>query len=414
MKIGIIGLGKLGLPVALAIESKGHKVYGFDNSGAVMNMVMEKKFTYKEVDAQEMLEKSALELKPVDWLVENCDIVFMAIQTPHEEKYEGTVRIPKERADFNYRYLQAAVSGFSHWAIAKNKKVPLVIISTVLPGTIEREIKPYLNPDFVKLVYNPFFIAMGTVIYDFLNPEFVLMGVEDEEAANILQNFYSTIHSKPFAKMPIVDAELTKVSYNTFIGMKIAFVNTLMEICYYKDGNVDNVTNALKMATDRLISPKYMSAGMGDGGGCHPRDNIAMSYLAKELNLSHNLFEDIMQAREDQTEFLAHFIIDHKNIAKAAGVDLPVFILGKSFKPETNIQTGSPAILLANILAEKGIDFQHLEEDGQFGDKPVLVFVATMHKRYVDQPFPQGSVVIDPFGFIPEREGVKVIKIGRN
>lgn len=407
MKIGFIGLGKLGLPVALSVESKGHQVIGWDASEVVRSNISARTLPYKEVGAQELLTNSKLELSQ-DF--NGCDIVFMAIQTPHDHRFEGTVRIPEERADFDYSYLIQAVKDFVQ---AQTTPVTLVLISTVLPGTIEREIRPLLS-DKISFVYNPFFIAMGTVIPDFTNPEFVLIGrdpyqVDDHmHPIESLKAFYRTIHDKPLIEMPIRDAELTKVAYNTFIGMKIVFVNTLMEICHKNGGNVDNITNALKQATDRLISPKYLSAGMGDGGGCHPRDNIAMSHIARVLGLSHNFFDDLMMAREHQTEFLADLIVKKHQETK-----LPILILGRSFKPETNIETGSPAILLGNLLDEIDVDFQQLQET-DFIKEPTLVFIGTQNEIYAHYNFPRGSIVIDPFGYMPEQEGVEIIRIGRN
>lgn len=410
MKIGFIGLGKLGLPVALAIEDKGHEVVGWDAVEAVRSNIYARTFPYKEVGVQELLNKSKITLSP-DF--NGCEIIFMAIQTPHDPAFEGSTRIPKERADFDYSYLIRAVTEFVQ---AQTTPVTLVLISTVLPGTIEREIKPLLS-DKISFVYNPFFIAMGTVIPDFTNPEFVLIGrdpyqVDDHmHPIESLKAFYRTIHDKPLIEMPIRDAELTKVAYNTFIGMKIVFVNTLMEICHKNGGNVDNITNALKQATDRLISPAYLNAGMGDGGGCHPRDNIAMSHIARKLGLCHNFFDDLMMAREQQTAWLADVAIDLLN--KNEGYHL--VILGKSFKPETNIQTGSPAILLRNILEDKGVFATHYGEEDEIAlTKKDVIFIATKHAQYAGLKFPRGSVVIDPFGYIPKREGVEVINIGRN
>ena len=210
-------------------------------------------------------------------------------------------------------------------------------------------------------------------------------------------------------KTAIKNAELVKVSYNTFIGMKITFVNTLMEICHKTGCNVDQVTDALKMANDRLISPKYLTAGMGDGGGCHPRDNIAMSWLANKLNLSHNFFDDLMMSREHQTDWLADLI-------EGAAPNGNVYILGKSFKPETNITTGSPAILLHNLLKERGrhdvvcYDPHVDEHPPSFGQG--LYFVATQHREFLEFEFPEGSVVLDPWRYIPEKENLKIIRIG--
>ena len=402
-----MGLGKLGLPVALAIESKGHQVYGYDVSPAVLETITSRVLPYKEVGAQELLEKTHITWATPLEMAHECDIVFLAIQTPHDPKYEGATRIPEERVDFNYDHLKAAAGKISEAAKEAGREIIVVIISTVLPTTLEREIYPLLN-EFVHLCYNPFFIAMGTVVPDFLNPEFVLLGVKDQKTADKVKEFYATIHDKPFAEMPVVDAELTKVAYNTFIGMKIVFVNTLMEICQKVGGNVDNVTDAVKKATERLISPKYLSAGMGDGGGCHPRDNIAMSHIARKLSLSHDFFEDLMLAREHQTEWLADIVVE-----KASASGLPVIILGKSFKPETNIQTGSPAILLANLLQEKGIEFKHIGEEEAIEVQKAVFFIATKHAVYQGIKFPTDSIVIDPFGYIEYQRGVDLISIGR-
>ena len=188
---------------------------------------------------------------------------------------------------------------------------------------------------------------MGTTIKDFLSPEFVLFGYDDAGAADVAEGFYSTLHSRPVYRTTIKNAELIKVSYNTFIGMKITFVNTLMEICHKTGCNVDQVTDAIKMANERLISDKYLTAGMGDGGGCHPRDNIAMSWLGSNIDISHNFFDDLMMAREHQTDWLADLIVEQDQDYRE------IYILGKAFKPETNIVTGSPSVLLDNLLKER-------------------------------------------------------------
>lgn len=408
--IGFIGLGKLGLPCAYAIASKGHDVYGTDLNPDVKKYIEEKRIPYMEEGMETLMQHHTVNFTDLDDVVDKCDIIFVPIQTPHEYKYEGCTRIPEERDDFSYEWLKKGLTDLSESINLQTKDKVVIIISTVLPGTIEREIKPIIkdNSKF-KLCYNPFFIAMGTTIYDFLNPEFVLFGVDDENAATIAEDFYKTLHNRPFYKTAIINAELIKVSYNTFIGMKIVFANTLMEICHKNGGDVDQVIGGLKLATDRIISTKYLRGGMGDGGGCHPRDNIAMSWLAKELNLSHNFFEDIMKAREDQTEFLADLIMEHEG---------PYFILGKTFKEETNLTVGSPAILLYNILKERGIEVTHIDpfvDDADFDLVKGTYFVATRHKFFKYLDFPEGSTVIDVWRFMGESQNdkVKYIKVGK-
>ena len=420
-KIGFIGLGKLGLPVALSIESKGYSVCGYDINPSVETYLKNRSIPYQEIYADELLENHNIDFCSIDEVIQNSDIIFVPVQTPHDPLYEGTTRIPESRVDFNYEALQSAMKSISESVEKNGEEKIVVIISTVLPGTIESLIKPSIS-DKIKLCYNPFFIAMGTTVRDFLNPEFILLGVDDEEAAKKVESFYSTLHDKKVFRTSVKNAELIKVSYNTFIGMKIVFANTVMEICHKIGADVDSVIDAISLANVRLISPKYLRGGMGDGGGCHPRDNIAMSWLAKKLDLSHDFFEDIMFAREDQTEWLAKICMEH---------NLPIVILGKAFKPETNIQTGSPSLLLYSMLKDEyKADVKIFDpiSDGEEAfvsqisestdsNSPYLYFIGTQHNYFKEFPYNPNSIIIDPFRYMEsnnhiESNSIKIISIG--
>ncbi|MBC8303898.1 MAG: nucleotide sugar dehydrogenase [Pelagibacterales bacterium] len=420
MNIGFLGLGKLGLPVSLAVEGKGHKVYGYDISKHTIDDIKNKKIRYREEWVDKYLPNTNLEITNIDDLVKKSEIIFVPIQTPHDPLYEGVTRIPNKRIDFDYSFLKAGIKDLSA-AIEKNKEDKVVIIiSTVLPGTIRNQIKPLLG-QHTKLCYNPFFIAMGSTIRDFLYPEFILFGVDDENASIKAQSFYKTICDSPFYKTTIENAELIKVSYNTMISTKISFVNTIMEACHYlPNTNVDDVTNALKMANKRLISGAYLSAGMGDGGGCHPRDNIALSHLSQKLNLSYDWFDGIMMQREKQTEWLANLIIENSQGRQ-------INILGKTFKPETNLILGSPSILLENILIEKGkkvftwdpyLDESYEEvlskNNWNKKNQKHTFFIGTKHAEFTKFKFPDNSIIIDPFRYIFNIAGSKIIRLGDN
>lgn len=391
MRIGFIGLGKLGLPVALAIESKGHTVTGYDENPKVINSILKREMNYEEAGAPELLKKTKIKTGELKYII-NSDIIFIAVQTPHEPEYEGITPVPYQRKDFDYSYLRKACLQLKKEIEIQKANPLLVVISTCLPGTIEREILPILD-----VVYNPFFIAMGTTIQDFLNPEFVLIGGGNEK----LNKFYRTIHKKPIYNCTIKEAEMIKVSYNTFITTKIAMANTIGEMCYKIGINPDNVMNALFMATDRLISTKYLRSGMGDGGGCHPRDCIAMSYLARNTDMSYNWYENLIRQREKHAEWQAELIE-----AISDEYDLPVVILGKAFKKNTNITTGSPAILLTNYLTTS---FEHLEFEPI--KKKAIYFIATDHDKYASYKFPKGSVIIDPWRYLKPQKGTKLIQI---
>lgn len=416
--IGFVGLGKLGLPVALSIASKGYNVFGYDINKDVEKYIETKTIPYQEVKMDELFKNYTVNFTDIKTVIEKSDIIFVPVQTPHDSLYEGVTKIPNTRVDFNYTALIAAIQNITNIVNELQQEKIVVIISTVLPGTVEKYIKPVLS-EKIKLCYNPFFIAMGTTVNDFLDPEFVLLGVDNKEAADTVENFYSTLHSKKVFRTSIKNAELIKVSYNTFIGMKIAYANTLMEICHKIGANVDTIIDAICLSDRRLISGNYLRGGMGDGGGCHPRDNIAMSWLARELNLSHDFFEDIMLAREHQTNWLADLCLQY---------NLPVVILGKSFKPETNIQTGSPSILLYNILKEKiqveiydpkiDTEFDKLTEHITNKQTPYLYFIGTKHEYFKTFNFNKNSIVIDPFRYIEKNDtttsnNIEIINIGK-
>ncbi len=416
MKIGFIGLGKLGFPVAIAIAHKGFDVVGFDPKIAAMpqgNLALEG--GYKNQSFEEIVAATTLRLGTRQEVCEHADILFVAVQTPHEPRFEGRTILPPtdDRADFYYGNLKEATRQID---LHIKKPTTVAVISTMLPGTSRRELFPIFanNPDF-HFVYNPSFIAMGTTIEDFLYPEFVLIGGDDDDASHQIRRmarFYSDLMPKVrMHVMSVESAELTKVAYNTFIGAKIAVANTIMEICdAIPQADVDDVTGALKKANRRITGPNYMSGGMGDGGGCHPRDNIAMSWLAQKLGISHNIFEDIMRCREDQARYLAALILDHARGRSAT-------ILGYAYKPGTDLIAGSPAMLVADIL-HRHSDFDYTMIDPVVAHRSIpylsdtIVLIGCKHKEFAEVPFGNNVTVIDPFRYIPDQDGVEIIRIG--
>ena len=320
MKIGFIGLGKLGMPCAEAMAERGISVSGYDKNISRISKLVDIKYTLAEA----VMEK---------------DIVFIAVPTPHEEGYDGREPIGHlAPRDFDYSILKSVVEECNH---LMSQKQILVIISTVLPGTIRRDIAPLaIN---TNLVYNPYLIAMGTVKEDFLDPEMIMMGNEHggmDRPTAMLQHFYRELLG--FNARTEVgtweEVEAMKIFYNTFISNKLTLVNMIQDVAH-KLGhmNTDVVTRALAHSTKRITSPRYMKAGMGDGGACHPRDNIALRWLSRELDLGYDLFGAIMSAREQQAENMAQEILKHgKN----------VFFSSNSYKPGTDLVDGSYSLLV--------------------------------------------------------------------
>lgn len=420
MKVGFVGLGKLGLPCALA-ASRVHDVAGYDRDQRIAEIILSQKYPYREAGVEGLLQNFAtLNFKmcgSVEQVVIESDLVFLAVQTPHQPEFEGSTPLTERRADFDYSFLKEAVYEVSNAAKNLQKHVTLAVISTVLPGTSQRELLPLLDRNWVRFAYNPLFIAMGTTIRDYLKPEFVLIGADDARTGNVIAGYYEKLHDAPHSRVSVASAELAKVSYNTFIGMKIVFANTLMQVAEHLAANVDEVTETLSLATDRLISPAYMRAGMGDGGACHPRDNIALSWLSRQLFMDYDLFGDVMRIREQQTRWLAHYVVR----SAAYHNFLPIVVLGTAFKAETNITTGSCSVLLVECLkAEKGVLDHGLwtidpEVTGTdlMPEGPAVYVHATPHKKFRELEFAEGSVMVDPWGNYPDKPGLIVERIGR-
>ncbi|MDB4351089.1 NAD(P)-binding domain-containing protein [bacterium] len=327
MNISFIGLGKLGLPCAEKIAEKGHIVEGYD---------IERKQT-EHVRQRSTIEKA----------VRNADIVFVAVPTPHDPKYDG--REPSHHLppkDFDYTIVNEVLDECNKHM---NKRQLLVLISTVLPGTVRREfVERTYN---TKFLYNPYLIAMGTVAWDMVNPEMVMIGTEDGSEtgdAKQLTDFYKTImeNDPRYVVGTWDECECIKVFYNTFISAKIGLVNMIQDVAQ-KQGNinVDVVTKALAESDHRIMSSAYMKAGMGDGGACHPRDNIALRYMAQELDLGYDLFAEIMKARDIQAKNMAKEILKHGN---------NIMFTSDSYKPGVDYKEGSYSLLVQHYVKELG------------------------------------------------------------
>ena len=819
MKIGFVGTGKLGMPCALAVNYKGHEVFAYDVDPECMQ---KERFPHKERDPFNnrptivpLLRESSIQFVPLASVIHESEIIFVSVQTPHAPQYEGITRLPAERVDFDYTYLINSIREISNLVADLDEQKIVVIISTVLPGTIRREILPII-PENLLLVYNPFFIAMGTTIQDFLSPEFVLLGVNDVYAKQRVFDFYKTLVTDELVswddvspetregKIPCVEttldnAELIKVLYNcfsgdtkvslldgseqeikslvgtgkhwfygcfegkiipvvgeavvgkraqrlvsvtldnreivrctpdhkwlmrdgqyrkakdlrpgdslmplyrrpstkeddkvvlnyemyldpvdkswrfthrmldhlipavhfngeefevcertkehvvrhhldldysnncfenlvwvtwgdhnnyhrrfasqqkkawwrnhpeegqrlrekisskmkerwrdpeyrklmqvfqsenlskvwkakwsdpvwrekmkgvsrenmlkllsdpvfvealrkrsserskslhadpnsklykwqhsegykqtfirlgqcvicrekmatgmhlkthdltyksyqelhnhkvvsvvasdvedtycikvvhpchnfalsagvfvhnTYITGKISMINTAMEVCHKSPNtDVDSVTKALILGNRRIISPSYLQGGLGDGGGCHPRDCVALSWLSRKLDLSYDWFEHLMLCRENQTEWLADLILEQCRLH-----NLPIHLLGRSFKPETNLTIGSPAVLLEALLKEhefevisfdpnvtyvdvEGVDLAAISQDYVRMVGAAIYFIGTKHECFRRVKFPSGSVVIDPWRFIDQDQSsdVELIRVG--
>ena len=388
-KIGFIGLGKLGLPCAEVI-AKRHDVTGYD---------------IVKANTERVLQKDT-----IAECVADRDIVFVAVPTPHDPAYDGKAPTAHlEPKDFDYSIVIDVLKEANKYM---DDSQLLVLISTVLPGTVRREFDPLVTN--TRFVYNPYLIAMGTVAWDMVNPDMVMIGTEDGEKtadANQLVNFYHTImENNPQYHIGTWDeCECIKVFYNTFISMKIGLVNMIQDVAE-KQGNinVDVVTKALASSKQRLMSPAYMKAGMGDGGACHPRDNIALRYMAQNLGLEYDIFDSIMNAREVQAKNLATYLVE-----EARSSQLPILLNGIAYKPGVPYTAGSYSLLVGHYCRELGhevIEIDPLAMDHRFKEGPYSAVVLLAHPDpyiFLDVD----CVVVDPWRKY-KNDTLKVIHYG--
>lgn len=386
-QVSMIGLGKLGLPVAESMAKK-HKVIGYD--------------------INKDIQSTAVQIKDsIPQSIKDSKIIFIAVPTPHDTSYGGETpssNLPVR--DFDY---SALINVLKELKSCVDDNQLIVNISTVLPGTLRSIIKNLgLEKQFI---YNPYLIAMGTVAQDFLDPDLLMIGndngTEDDNVKNLI-DFYSTIvkiekhTSRPYIMIGTYeDAECTKIFHNTYISAKIGIANMIQDVTHrLGNSDPDKISMALQHA-DRVIGKRYMQPGMGDGGPCHPRDNIALSWLANKLSLSYDLFKSIMHAREQQTLNIAEMV---------SQVGLPVCILGKSFKPETELTDGSTSLLLGHYLQYLGYDVCYEEPR----DLRRYCFVLCHDKDYSNYDFNNDSVVIDVYRkFKTDRQDLQVLYYGK-
>ena len=407
-KIGFIGIGKLGLDCAEVMAEK-HEVRGYDIYPRTSNSV-------KVCGIEELVNES-------DW-------IFIAVPTPHADGYDGSV--PSSHMcpmDFGHDAVVSAIENVNKYAKTSKK---IVLISTVLPGTTRRKFVPLLDPKH-EFVYNPYLIAMGSVKWDMVNPEMVMIGTEDGSltgiAGELIELYKTVMENDPRYEVGTWDeCEAIKIFYNTFISAKVGLVNMIQDFAL-KIGNinVDVVTNALARSTMRIMGPKYMTAGMGDAGACHPRDNIALRWLAQEYNIGYDLFDTVMHAREIQAKNLAKFLYD---TATKDAKSMPVVIHGKAYKPDVPYCIGSYSTLVGHYLKELGVEVKYIDP---LADDPTDVVdgisqpavILWAHDRQITYEYtgeqsrtqaycaiPKGSIIVDPWRKLTSADGVEVIHYG--
>jgi UDPglucose 6-dehydrogenase len=349
MKISVIGLGKLGAPLAAVLASKGHTVVGVDNRPQPVEAVNQGKAPVDETGLESLIRESRKNLSATTDLrraVLDTQVTFIVVSTP---------TIPG--GGFSLQFVLATLGPLGAALKEKADYHLVVLTSTVMPGDIEARVRPVLEKFAGKpigptlgLCYNPEFIALGSVLHDMLFPDFILIGESDPRAGNLLAEIHRGVcGGRPdVARMGFANAEITKLAVNTFVTTKISYANTLARICQHIPGaDVDVVTAALGL--DTRIGPKYLKGAVSYGGPCFPRDNNAFALLGDRLGVPTPLAQATDATNRAQTELLAHLALANLPPGGSVGV------LGLSYKPNTRVCTDSAGVLLSRRLREAGV-----------------------------------------------------------
>ena len=378
MDICFIGLGKLGLCSAVCFASKGHRVIGVDNDPDHVAALNAGQCPIVEPNLCGLLDKARPNMTfTTDAAAAVRDSAATLIIVPTPSGPDGA---------FCNDGIETVLDVIAPALAAKQDFHVVDIVSTVMPTSCETLFKPRLEAltgkrcgqDF-GLVYNPEFIALGSVIWNFLNPDLVLIGASDPRSGAIIRDLYaSMVDSDPaYGVMSLTNGEITKLSLNCYVTMKISFANELTRICQVTPGaDVDVVTQAI--GNDTRIGAKCLKGGMGFGGPCFPRDNVAMQRYAATNDLTLRLSPAVTAVNRDVVDRLCAMI------AARVPAPGPVALFGLSYKPGTHIVEESQGLMLAGKLIEQGYDVrlhdpmavrlsrQEMQGLGQVFDDPVL------------------------------------------
>ena len=344
--ISVIGLGKLGAPIAAVWAAKGHTVYGVDVSERVIEMINAGEPPVQEPRLHEYLRLAQGRLaasKATAQAVIDSDVTFVLVPTPSDP----------ETHRFVLDYVLPACAQIGQGIGAKDGYHIVVLTSTVMPGATEGPVLDALERSSGKkhgegfgLVYSPEFVALGTVIRDFLSPNELLIGYRNERDRDTVSGLYLSVveNMPPVHAMDWWNAEVTKLALNGFMTSKISYGNFLLQLCAgHPRGNVDAITAAL--GADQRISPKYLSGALPYAGPCFPRDARALAALAQGMGVT-TLIPDAIHLFNDNHHYHLHHLVWRALPSDRSTVG----VLGLSYKPGTPVVEESPGMRLAEGL----------------------------------------------------------------
>jgi len=386
MNISIIGTGHVGLVTGACFAEIGNQVICVDNDEKKIDTLKKGKMPIYEPHLGELVKKNVDEEQlffstSIEEGVSKSSVIFIAVGTP-----------PKENGEADLSSVEKVCS-----QIARNMKdYKLVVEKSTVPVQTGQWIKRLFNlhdshQDF-DIASNPEFLREGSAIHDFLNPDRIVIGVENERAANILKELYSPIIKRSFdssLKSSLVNhipllitdlqsAELIKHASNSFLAAKISFINAVADICERVGADVEKVAQG--MGYDPRIGPAFLKAGAGFGGFCFPKDLQAFIQIAGKFNYDFALLKEVERINKDRPRRLVEKIEEALWVLK----DKTIGILGLAFKPDTDDMRFAPSIEVINLLQKEKAKVKVYDpvamdkakmilKDVEYGKNPYLV-----------------------------------------
>ncbi len=347
MRISIIGSGYVGLTTGVGFALKGHEIWFVDVDKKKVDMINKARSPIYEPGLEEALRKVHSKdlvraTLSYEEAIKNTEITFIAVPTP-----------TKDDGSIDLKFIEEVSRSVGEALKDKKERHLVVVKSTVLPGITENVVREIVKRtsgnEKISFAMNPEFLREGRAMEDVLNPDRVVIGVEDGYAKEKLLNLYKDFVSKDrILIMPIRSAELVKYSSNAFLSMKISYANLIGRLAKRLGVDVYEVMDAVGM--DKRIGRDFLNAGLGFGGSCFPKDVKALSYFTKSLNVRNALWEEVLEINETQIDELIE-------IMKSAIGDLKgkeIVVLGLSFKPNTDDVRESRALkLIRKLIDEK-------------------------------------------------------------
>ena len=335
--------------MAAAIASRGFEVLGVDSNPSVVESLNAGRAPVQETFLEETITRNRERLRATSSYqaaILSSDITFVVVPTPSDE-----------RGAFSLSFVESAFREIGRALVTKSGPHIVVLSSTVLPGSIRSTLLPVLEAESGRtagenlgLCYSPQFIALGSVLRDFLSPDLILIGEHDQSAGTCLESFYNKLmlNNPPCRRISIENAELAKIALNNYVIMKMTFANMLADLCeVIPSGNVDVVSEVLGL--DRRIGRYGLKGGLGYGGPCFPRDTAALSFMAGTLGIA----VDLVDAADAANRSRPHAIV--QKLRSVIGPESTVAVLGLAYKPSSHTVEESQAILIARALARLGV-----------------------------------------------------------